>query len=118
MVDAQFMEEQMKFSQINRHEWLQKELLIKLVYVSLGLFIGLVIVALSYSKIQYAKEKTMIYISSFNSCYMGMSQAKPLDRNASEFCDKFAIQSSENYAEISKKMDEILDSKDIHEVKY
>ena len=108
----------MKFNKINRHEILQKELLIKIVYISLGLFIGLVLVSRSYSKIQYSKEKTMIYISSFNSCYMGMSQSGQVDHKASEFCDKFAIQSSENYADISKKMDEILDSKDIHEVKY
>lgn len=102
------------FLKINRHAKLQNENLIKLTYSLLGTCIGLVLVGGIYSLEQYKKEKESAYVSSYSSCFYTATKLGGPTIYYESFCRNYAIAYSENFIDISKNFDKMLENKGLN----
>jgi len=82
-------------------------------YLLIGSLVSFILTLHVVDKINFDKEKDLVYLTGLQSCYFsGMKQVpNPDDNRIGEFCKNHATQLRDNYGEVSRQMNEVLDKK-------
>lgn len=82
----------------------------KWLYLSLGILLSFNLTIKLLEPLQAERDRTTVKIQSLQSCYFSAVKFAKMDPDkSSEFCEQHSKETTENYADIAKQMDEMTD---------